>query len=177
MKQSTFSIIVLVLLAGCGYPLRTPPYLDGEMKGIFCPESGNGYACSYVGAPILNDTLPARFDIQVTTWSKTAYTFSGISDLNGTQYTVSGKEESRMTEQHEYLAPQAYLLSGRVTATLTDKDGAVYRLEGDSHYGIGGGFGPDREEPSATFTIFSPEAALCTNDVPCTLGALRFPGN
>lgn len=177
MKRSRSGVVALMLLAGCGYPLRTPPYLNGEVEGIYCSESGNRHACTYVGAPVSDDILPARFSLRVDTWSKTAYTFSGTLDLDGTGYTVSGKEEGGMAEQHEYLAPQVHLLSGYITATLMDEEGVAYRLEGNSRYGTGGGFSPDREEPSATLVIFLPETMPCADDAPCELGTLRFPGN
>ena len=169
------SVLALFLLAGCGYPVRTPPFLNGAIGGVYCPEPYEGEACAYVGAPLTEGTLLAQLDVRVDTWSSAGYAFSGTLELDGTRYAVRGEETGAITEQHQYLAPQAHLLGGFVTATLTGEDGAVYRLEGFSRYGSGGGLSPVRESPSANLSIYTQEAETCDEPTLCILGELRFP--
>jgi len=123
-KRGWLCLLVTAALASCGYPLRTPPLLNGELTGVFCPEGKVGEACIYVGAPPSEETLPATLDVRVDTWNQTAYTFSGTLELEGTTYTVSGREEGG--DQHAYLSSQAAIIGGEVNATLIDETGVVY---------------------------------------------------
>ena len=144
---------LLISLTSCGYPLRAQPLLQGALRGHFYK---NAYDALYDPS---EEGSPVRLDAELGEFSEDRYTFEGVFTWDGQAYSISGFEETN--SNLEYLSPQANLISGSVQAHLQKDDVFVYILCGKSRYGVGGGLSPEREQPVATFSMYSVEKEQC----------------
>ena len=152
LRPLLFSISIVLLggLTSCGYPLKTQPLLQGSLEGNFYEDAY--YEPSDEGSPIALETT-------ITEFSPERYTFEGTFFWQGRRYRAVGFEET--SPNLEYLKPQAYLLAGSAEVRLEQDDTLLYLLCGESRYGVGGGFTPDREKPVATFAMYAAEKGQC----------------
>ena len=150
-------MILLSGLTSCGYPLEAQPLFRGALEGHFYEESYNAYYDPSVEGP------PVQADAIVREWRGDGYTFEGTFLWEGKDYSMSGFEEANPNLR--YVRLQANLISGFVQIRLQRNGALAYLLCGESRYGVGGGFTPEREKPVAVLDIYLPEKGQCFSEL------------
>ncbi len=147
---------LLLLLGGCGYPLRTEPFLNGqlEVKLTRCPAKG---PC---------DLQPITLTLEATNVTPEHYSFSGTLESDVGVWTIEGTETTQSRDDVLYINPQARGVYGTVTGSLEIPSGGTYALEGSILYGRGGGGSTVRLPPSETL--------FASPDPPCTAEACPY---
>lgn len=102
----------LLLLTGCAYHIKAPPYMQGTFVGFYLTDED--------AAPV-----GIRLDTTVHDVSETRYTFSGTATIGSQTYTVEGYEEGDPHLTYTELAPQVYIPLVGLVANFVDAEGTV----------------------------------------------------